>query len=731
MKIIDQIVKYFSQETITDKPQETEISYDNSVCYTSRDFQKYNPDDLLWKKGLDVYDRMLLDDQVKAVIEFKIHAVSCRGYTFEASDDPLQQKMALFFQKVIDDIQGSFTDKLQLILTALKYGFSISEIIFNAIEFENKQYWGIKDIKTRPTKTFYDGFKIDKHGNIISLKQEIETGEKAVIPMDKIIHFVHQPWVDAHYGQSDLRAAYRNYWSKDIIIKFQNIFLERFAGGFVTAKVTGDLGTTQKANLKNVIKNISARLGIIIPSTVDLDVTQPQHTEAYEKAIAQHDKAIAKSTLVPNLLGLTEQGGTGSYAQAKVHLDAFFMVTDALCKRLEECWNEQVSRKLALFNFGVTEYPRLKFDSISKDQKFELAKTYMELTKYNTIHKGESDEIYIRKILGLPEMPEDIEDEEPPVDNIPDNGEEQLQPNKQEEIEEIEKFIDRKLNPWELRVNIKQYKESWDNADNNFSDSLNAVMGLVKQSLYANITKIIGDRPLRTISLKDFSEIKIPAKLVKQLKVIIGDNLQGALVNSYNLAYKELPKKYTEKIKDKVIKPGKDIGRADKFLKDKKFWITDVIEKFVLDAAQLILANSIKYDKNLKQTLLALNESPGLIAYLPEIDGAGRVVNKAARLENIVRTNTSEAINLGRQSVFNHPDIQGFIQAYQYSAILDDRVSDICESLDGRIQKDWGSYTPPNHYQCRSILIPITTVDDWNGKTDNIPSSVKPLKGFG
>ena len=709
MKIIDQIVKYFSQETITDKPQETEISYDNSVCYTSRDFQKYNPDDLLWKKGLDVYDRMLLDDQVKAVIEFKIHAVSCRGYTFEASDDPLQQKMALFFQKVIDDIQGSFTDKLQSILTALKYGFSISEIIFNAIEFENKQYWGIKDIKTRPTKTFYDGFKIDKHGNIISLKQEIETGEKAVIPMDKIIHFVHQPWVDAHYGQSDLRAAYRNYWSKDIIIKFQNIFLERFAGGFVTAKVTGDLGTTQKANLKNVIKNISARLGIIIPSTVDLDVTQPQHTEAYEKAIAQHDKAIAKSTLVPNLLGLTEQGGTGSYAQAKVHLDAFFMVTDALCKRLEECWNEQVSRKLALFNFGVTEYPRLKFDSISKDQKFELAKTYMELTKYNTIHKGESDEIYIRKILGLPEMPEDIEDEEPPVDNIPDNGEEQLQPNKQEEIEEIEKFIDRKLNPWELRVNIKQYKENWDNADNNFSDSLNAVMGLVKQSLYANITKIIGDRPLRTISLKDFSEIKIPAKLVKQLKVIIGDNLQGALVNSYNLAYKELPKKYAEETelekelekeilrlerlqkeaiekekleqkeqlkrdikelkkvwKKSVIKPGKAINQASKFLKDKKFWITDVIEKDVLDEAQLTLANSIKYDKNLKQTLLALDESPGLIAYLPAVDGAGRVVNKAARLENIVRTNTSEAINLGRQSVFNHPDIQGFIQAYQY-----------------------------------------------------------------
>ena len=255
-------------------------------------------------------------------------------------------------------------------------------------------------------------------------------------------------------------------------------------------------------------------------------------------------------------------------------------------------------------------------------------------------------------------------------------------------------------------------------------------MGVVKQSLYTQIEKIIGDRPLRTVSLKDFSELKIPAKLMKQLQVIIGDNLQGSLIASHNLAYKELPKKYAENIKDKVIKPGKDIGRADKFLKDKKFWITGVIAKDILDASQITLANSIKYDKNLKQTLLALDDNTDLTAYLPEIDGAGRVVNKAARLENIVRTNTAEAINLGRQTVFEHPDVKGFVQAYQYSAVLDDRVSDVCESLDGKIKKDWGSYTPPNHYQCRSILIPITTIDDWDGKENTIPSSVKPLKGF-
>ncbi len=33
-------------------------------------------------------------------------------------------------------------------------------------------------------------------------------------------------------------------------------------------------------------------------------------------------------------------------------------------------------------------------------------------------------------------------------------------------------------------------------------------------------------------------------------------------------------------------------------------------------------------------------------------------------------------------------------------------------------------------HNCRSLLIPVTTVDDWNGKEDTIPASVKPQKGF-
>jgi uncharacterized protein with gpF-like domain len=52
------------------------------------------------------------------------------------------------------------------------------------------------------------------------------------------------------------------------------------------------------------------------------------------------------------------------------------------------------------------------------------------------------------------------------------------------------------------------------------------------------------------------------------------------------------------------------------------------------------------------------------------------------------------------------------IQAFQYSAVIDDDTTDICLSLDGKIMRkddeESMRFMPPNHYGCRSILVPIT-----------------------
>jgi SPP1 gp7 family putative phage head morphogenesis protein len=206
-------------------------------------------------------------------------------------------------------------------------------------------------------------------------------------------------------------------------------------------------------------------------------------------------------------------------------------------------------------------------------------------------------------------------------------------------------------------------------------------------------------------------------------------NIENTFNSQIEIAEKELPKKF--KSREKLILPGMDITNVTRFLREKgEFYITKVLDQDVLNQVMTCLQNGILYDKSLKQIILDIEKDTKLVSLLPKTDSSGRAVNIPMRIETIVRTNNSSAMNTARTAMFNREEYKGFIEAFEYSAILDDRVTDICESLNGRIRKDWGAYTPPNHFNCRSILVPVTILDEWNGKESTIPANIKPSEGF-
>jgi len=98
----------------------------------------------------------------------------------------------------------------------------------------------------------------------------------------------------------------------------------------------------------------------------------------------------------------------------------------------------------------------------------------------------------------------------------------------------------------------------------------------------------------------------------------------------------------------------------------------------------------------------------------------------------IARTENSKMYNAGRITRYTDPDLAGFVQALQYTAILDTRTTEVCIHLDSRIisidnQEEIAKFTPPNHFQCRSTWLPVTQYEDW---TDNWDSSVEPESNF-
>jgi hypothetical protein len=71
--------------------------------------------------------------------------------------------------------------------------------------------------------------------------------------------------------------------------------------------------------------------------------------------------------LVPELLGFSDKGGTGSYALGKKQFDLFLGILKHLGRTLEEVIREQLTIPFIKWNFPVTEYPEFKFLPLTEE----------------------------------------------------------------------------------------------------------------------------------------------------------------------------------------------------------------------------------------------------------------------------------------------------------------------------------------------------------------------------
>lgn len=376
---------------------------------------KYNPDDLLSRKGFDIYQRMMIDEQVKAVVRFKMAAVLSKGWELYYPDDselPEEERAERIrvFEAGIRNMGGSFKTGLQSVLRAMWQGFSITEKEHCRYEYRGKTWIGLKALMARPFDTFY--FETDDFGHVEELVQRVGGKPDRPVPLNRVVYLVHNADMDAHYGLSDLREAYRAYYSKDMIIRFQNIYLERLAGGAVFLEQGPEsniaVNSPEWLAIQQLLNNLSTSTGAMLPKGVKANVFHPAATSAFREAIEAYNLAIAKALLVPNLLGITETGQTGTYSQSQTQFEAFLWTLDEMGSGLEECISEQVFKELGRANFADGEGPRFRMKPMSDSQREALLKAWGELIKAGAVEASDTDEKHVRKLIEFPEKGEPI-----------------------------------------------------------------------------------------------------------------------------------------------------------------------------------------------------------------------------------------------------------------------------------------------------------------------------------
>ncbi|MCP3683992.1 MAG: DUF935 family protein, partial [bacterium] len=164
----------------------------NSSLYEDYDLQPYNPDPLYQKKGdYQLFDDMLRDDQIAAVLNLKKlmiidsqWEIEVEGLEEEGEGGKKEEAKNFLEWQLREGMDEIFEKKLLNILTALGYGFSLSELIWSITD--EPEYKGkiiLSKLKTRPPHTFE--FDQNDYGDITMVRQDVNSGEDLKIKLEK------------------------------------------------------------------------------------------------------------------------------------------------------------------------------------------------------------------------------------------------------------------------------------------------------------------------------------------------------------------------------------------------------------------------------------------------------------------------------------------------------------------------------------------------------------------
>jgi len=439
MALLDNITKFTKhfQTKEQPKPRMGELAVSDSQVYSKYNIIPYNPDDLISRKGMQIIDKMRTDDMIKSSLTLKKFATLAPNYKIiPATNTPDDREVAEFITYTIDNMQGSMNDALYQVLSALDYGFSITELVYQQYEegkFKDKI--GIKSLKTKKPHNY--SFKTDAYSNLRKrgLLLTVDGLEKS-LPVDKFLIFSYQKEFGNHYGTSDLRPAYRGFWSKDTIIKFWNIYLERFANPTVLGKYKSN-DPLSKHNLRNILDSLTAKTSITHRmDEFDIEFLEPSRssTDDFKTAINYYDKSIARSILIPDRL--VAEGQFGAYSQAQVHFDVFMFVLAKLRQDIEEIvMNEQFIKRLVIMNYGQRPMPRFQFNPMTDDQKLQINQLFIDAVSKGVINATPEDQNQIRENLHFP-LQQNIEQQ--PKEELVEETEEVLNLNSQVDLRPTE-----------------------------------------------------------------------------------------------------------------------------------------------------------------------------------------------------------------------------------------------------------------------------------------------------
>lgn len=403
--------------------------------------------ELQGQKGYRVYREMSDNDPIIGAILFAItNLIRQAKWNVEpAEQTPDAEAMKEFMETVIEDMSTPWSSVIDEVCSMFVYGFAPMEIIYKRREgfSDNPEtrsrfddgYIGIRALSLRSQNTI-NRWEIDTvDGSIDGLYQQPWSGPMVFIPIEKVLLFRTTETRQNPEGRSILRTAYRSWHYKKRIENIEAVGVERDLAGMPVAYIPGAyMDKSADANQKAIYRMWSelvtsvkrdAREGIVIPSDrdasgnalFDLKLLNSGGSRAIDttKIVDRYARAIATAVLADFIfLG---QNAVGSFALSSDKTALFATAIGAFMGSIADVFNRHMIPRLMYLNgWDLKLAPKLVPEDIETPDIAQVADFITKLSGAGAMFFPDVElENRLRKMAGLPPVPEDSMDERQPA----------------------------------------------------------------------------------------------------------------------------------------------------------------------------------------------------------------------------------------------------------------------------------------------------------------------------
>lgn len=684
---------------------EAESFYKSSYYPDSFQFP-YNPDPLVRGNNYTTYDEMRDDDQIKVALGLKKDMVLNSGWAIKCENKEVREFVESNLKSLGEDhaIKPGLDESLRDMISAYDYGHSLSEIIHRSPNDSASGKWELRELRVRPPHSFL--YHIDDYGDVKEIEQYAAHGSQKFNP-DIFLHFAYQADFGNPYGKSDLRAAHPAWKAKKFVFRMMLRYAERFAGATVVGRYPSGMSPNDITRFNTVVETIQNHTSLTIPEDTKLEFVQVARdsSDAYNKLLHMLNTWISRSLLIPDLLGVSgEQTSGGSLALGKEHFKVFLATIANDKLNLARRITAKAIRPLVQVNFGDVQC-EFQFKPMDAGEEADYLRLWVDAVNGKLWKPSEDEVNHLRRKTGFPEGPVTQAELEPQPPAGKSPGKEDGNAKAGEEREAPEDRVEaslafRKATTYEAKVDFARIKQTLDRSDMSIGREVERLLkrmasDLVDQARARNILARFKPESLESLKLR----------YVKDLNQALSGHFVTLFREGVSNAKREILPKGINFVADDILP-----GEFEMIVKTESFKMAGDLSNEVRKKAGNRLYQALKNGTSIsdvaKEVALEIGDYT-----------AGQVMT-------ILRTKTTEVFNAARKTFFETDETaQGIIEGYQWSAVMDENTTPICRNLDGRMwdKEDMPSWLmAPAHWNCRSMLVPITKFEP--REFENVPS---------